>query len=197
MGKWGQAPTHPVSLHQLFFYAYFVMDTTPEEGGCKEQAGSARLLRDGHDTRRGWLQAGSARLLRDGHDARAVVCSDAVAQSSGFAPVVSFINPKTPLRLHNLIPTHTTPEESGCKQAALAYFVTDVTLPLPRALPLDFGLVEYAGSATDAAAKRYDVARKRAKRALRESEGRASKKRQREAREPAAEVEVPAAPTED
>ena len=58
-------------------------------------------------------------------------CSDAVAQSSGLAPVVSFIKPKTPLRLHNLIPTHTTPEEGGCKQAALAYFVMDVTLPLP------------------------------------------------------------------
>ena len=68
----------------------------------------------------------------------------------------------------------------------------DVTLPLPRVLPLHFGLVEHAGNAAVRVAARYDAARKRAKRALRESEGRASKKRQREAG-PAVE-EAPAAP---
>ena len=48
----------------------------------------------------------------------------------------------------------------------------------------------------DREAARYAEACKRAKRALREGEGRASKKRQREAAEPAAEAQVPAAPTD-
>ena len=52
----------------------------------------------------------------------------AKVQSSGFAPVASFINLKTLLRLHNLIEDHTTLAERGSKQAALAYVMIDVTL---------------------------------------------------------------------
>ena len=105
---------------------------------------------------------------------RCVVCSGAVAQSSGLDPVAPFIDFKTLLRLHNLIEDHTTPEERGSKKAALAYFVMDVTLPLPRKLPLDVGLAEAAGNAMDREVARYDTARKKAEKALRVSEGRAA-----------------------
>eukprot|EP00964_Phaeocystis_antarctica_P011625 scaffold6431_cov35-Phaeocystis_antarctica.AAC.1 len=52
---------------------------------------------------------------------RCVVCSGAVAQSSGLDPVAPFIDLMTLLRLHNLIEDHTTPGERGSKKAALAY----------------------------------------------------------------------------
>jgi hypothetical protein len=123
-----------------------------------------------------------------------VVCSGAVPQSSGLDPVAPFIDFKTLLRLHNLVECHTTPEERGRKHAALAYFVMDVTLPLPRTLPLDVGLAEVAGNAMDLAVARYGTARQKAEHALRASELRASKKRQRDAAEPAA--GAPAAPTD-
>jgi hypothetical protein len=125
---------------------------------------------------------------------RCVVCSGAVPQSSGLDPVAPFIDFKTLLRLHNLVECHTTPEERGRKHAALAYFVMDVTLPLPRTLPLDVGLAEVAGNAMDLAVARYGTARQKAEHALRASELRASKKRQRDAAEPAA--GAPAAPTD-
>jgi|NorSeaMetagenome_1021524.scaffolds.fasta_scaffold44925_2 hypothetical protein len=70
----------------------------------------------------------------------------------------------------------------------------DVTLPLPRTLPLDVGLAEVAGNAMDLAVARYGTARQKAEHALRASELRASKKRQRDAAEPAA--GAPAAPTD-
>ena len=123
-----------------------------------------------------------------------MVCSGAEAQSSGLDPVAPVIDLKTLLRLHNLVEGHTTLEERGSKRVALAYFVMDVTLPLPRKLPLDVSLAEAAGNAMDREVARYDTARKKAEKALRVSEGRAaSKKRQREDA-PAAE-EAPAAPT--
>ena len=126
---------------------------------------------------------------------RCVVCSGAEAQSSGLDPVAPVIDLKTLLRLHNLVEGHTTLEERGSKRVALAYFVMDVTLPLPRTLLLDVGLAEAAGNAMDLAVARYATARQKAVQALRKSELRASKKRQREAAEPAAE-EAPAAPTD-
>ena len=66
---------------------------------------------------------------------RCVVCSGAEAQSSGLDPVAPSIDLKALLRLHNLVESHTTPEERGMKRIALSYFVMDVTLPLPRTLP--------------------------------------------------------------
>ena len=126
---------------------------------------------------------------------RCVVCSGAVAQSSGLDPVAPFIDFKTLLRLHNLIEDHTTPEERGSKKAALAYFVMDVTLPLPRKLPLDVGLAEAAGNAMDREVARYGAARKKAEHALRVSEGRAASKKRQRGGGPAAE-EAPAAPAD-
>ena len=126
---------------------------------------------------------------------RCVVCSGAVAQSSGLDPVAPFIDLKTLMRLHNLVVGHTTPEERGSQRVALAYFVMDVTQPLPRTLPLDVGLADAAGNAMDRELARYDTARQKAEKALRASQGRAASKKRLREDAPAAE-EAPAAPTD-